>query len=248
MNWDKVTQIHWFGKKNHVFSGNPERRLRYYDPKNNEYFFDRSASSFVAILYYFQSGGELYRPLNINFKSFELDLHFFGISEFVIAQYREDEGVIAEDEKPMPKNLLRRKIWLLVEYPESSKQAKIVSIISILVIIISITIFCMETLPTFANLTEEVNVNINDPFFLIETVCNLWFILEILIRLLSSPSKIVFITNTMNLIDIVAVAPYFINLITILAEAKGGNEYYPCSPSTKFSTILSQSNFYVNSW
>ena len=37
--------------------GNPERRKEYYDPENNEYFFDRHRESFPAILYFYQSDG-----------------------------------------------------------------------------------------------------------------------------------------------------------------------------------------------
>jgi len=38
--------------------------------------------------------------------------------------YREDEGFIKEEEKPLPTNDLQRKVWLLFEYPESSQHAR----------------------------------------------------------------------------------------------------------------------------
>ena len=63
--------------------------------------------------------------------------------------YREDEGFIKEEEKPLPTNDLQRKVWLLFEYPESSQHARIVAIISVFVILLSIVIFCLETLPEF---------------------------------------------------------------------------------------------------
>ena len=44
--------------------------------------------------------------------------------------FREDEGFIKEEEKPLPTNDLQRKVWLLFEYPESSQHARIVAIIS----------------------------------------------------------------------------------------------------------------------
>ena len=39
--------------------GDPEKRIRYFDPLRNEYFFDRNRPSFDAILYYYQSGWEV---------------------------------------------------------------------------------------------------------------------------------------------------------------------------------------------
>ena len=66
-----------------------------------------------------------------------------------LLNFREDEGFIKEEEKPLPTNDLQRKVWLLFEYPESSQHARIVAIISVFVILLSIVIFCLETLPEF---------------------------------------------------------------------------------------------------
>lgn len=62
---------------------------------------------------------------------------------------REDEGFIKEEERPLPDNENQRKVWLLFEYPESSQAARVVAIISVFVILLSIVIFCLETLPEF---------------------------------------------------------------------------------------------------
>jgi hypothetical protein len=62
---------------------------------------------------------------------------------------REDEGFIKEEEKPLPENENQKKVWLLFEYPESSQAARVVAIISVFVILLSIVIFCLETLPEF---------------------------------------------------------------------------------------------------
>ena len=71
------------------------------------------------------------------------------ISSLIFSYFREDEGFIKEEEKPLPTNDLQRKVWLLFEYPESSQHARIVAIISVFVILLSIVIFCLETLPEF---------------------------------------------------------------------------------------------------
>lgn len=67
----------------------------------------------------------------------------------MLKTHREDEGFIKEEEKPLPDNENQRKVWLLFEYPESSQAARVVAIISVFVILLSIVIFCLETLPEF---------------------------------------------------------------------------------------------------
>lgn len=45
--------------------GDERRRQRFYDQSRDEYFFDRNRLSFDAVLYYYQSGGKLRRPINV---------------------------------------------------------------------------------------------------------------------------------------------------------------------------------------
>ena len=54
----------------------------------------------------------------------------------------------------------------------------------------------------------------DNPFWLIETFCIIWFSFEVAVRFASCPSKSVFGRDIMNLIDIVAILPYFITLAT----------------------------------
>lgn len=136
--------------------------------------------------------------------------------------FREDEGFIKEEEKPLPANENQRKVWLLFEYPESSQAARVVAIISVFVILLSIVIFCLETLPEFKHykvrirsyfndsrnkqkktlvrlnpykyfqvfntttngtkIEEDEVPDITDPFFLIETICIIWFTFELSVR------------------------------------------------------------------
>ncbi|XP_038078806.1 potassium voltage-gated channel subfamily A member 2-like [Patiria miniata] len=232
--------------------GNPEKRIRYFDPLRNEYFFDRNRPSFDAILYYYQSGGRLRRPVNVPMDVFTEEIKFYELGEDAMLKYREDEGFIQEEEKEIPQNTISQKVWSLFEYPESSKMARVIAIISVSVIVVSIVTFCMETMPEFrgeqavdtANPTvspcggilaahptteipidngttweEELAAYFQNPFFIIETVCIIWFTTEFILRFLSSPSKMVFLKNIMNLIDVIAILPYFIQVGTIVAQS-----------------------------
>ncbi|XP_048410199.1 potassium voltage-gated channel subfamily A member 5-like [Stegostoma tigrinum] len=214
--------------------GDPEKRIRYFDPLKNEYFFDRNRPCFDGILYFYQSGGRIRRPVNVSIDMFADEIRFYKLGPEAMERFREDEGFIKEEEKPLPRNEFQKQMWLLFEYPESSSPARGIAIVSVLVIVISIIIFCLETLPEFRDDRDSAsnsplntsaqspgtgdNSSLSDPFFIIETTCVVWFTLELLVRFLACPSKSVFARDIMNIIDIVAIIPYFITLGTELAE------------------------------
>ncbi|XP_063634083.1 potassium voltage-gated channel protein Shaker isoform X1 [Cydia splendana] len=224
------TQLRTLNQFPETLLGDPSRRIRYFDPLRNEYFFDRNRPSFDAILYYYQSGGRLRRPVNVPLDVFSEEIKFYELGEQATNKFREDEGFIKEEEKPLPSNERQRRIWLLFEYPESSQAARVVAIISVFVILLSIVIFCLETLPEFKHykvfntttngtkIEEDEVPDITDPFFLIETLCIIWFTFELIVRFLACPNKFNFFRDVMNIIDIIAIIPYFITLATVVAE------------------------------
>jgi len=101
-----------------------------------------------------QSGGRLRRPLNVPVEIFADELEFYDLGTDVIDKFRADEGLSNDggndDQLPvLPQGQFRRAVWLLFEYPESSSAARAVAILSVSVILLSITTFCLETLPQF---------------------------------------------------------------------------------------------------
>lgn len=226
------TQIKTLARFPNTLLGDPSKRIRFFDQFRNEYFFDRNRPSFDAILYYYQSGGRLRRPINVPVEIFLDEIQFYEIGEDAIEHFREDEGLFKEEERPMPANEFQRQLWLLFEYPDSSGPAKIVAIISVMIILISIVIFCVETLPEFRedehvfnnhlaqNGTSGKNSLFMDPFFMLESLCIIWFLFELLVRFLVCPSKTAFFKDIMNTIDIVAIMPYFVTLGMDLAEVE----------------------------
>ncbi|XP_039730042.1 potassium voltage-gated channel subfamily A member 5 [Pteropus medius] len=250
------TQLGTLAQFPNTLLGDPAKRLRYFDPLRNEYFFDRNRPSFDGILYYYQSGGRLRRPVNVSLDVFADEIRFYQLGDEAMARFREDEGFIKEEEKPLPRNEFQRQVWLIFEYPESSGSARAIAIVSVLVILISIITFCLETLPEFRDERELLRHppvphqpagpargangsrarvppsgptvapllprTLADPFFIVETTCVIWFTFELLVRFFACPSKAEFSRNIMNIIDVVAIFPYFITLGTELAEPQPG--------------------------
>ncbi|XP_070795746.1 potassium voltage-gated channel subfamily A member 3-like [Pituophis catenifer annectens] len=246
------TQLKTLAQFPETLLGDPRKRMRYFDPLRNEYFFDRNRPSFDAILYYYQSGGRIRRPVNVPIDIFSEEIRFYQLGEEAMEKFREDEGFIREEQRPLPEKEFQRQVWLLFEYPESSGPARGIAIVSVLVILISIVIFCLETLPefrddrdydstsgtfgtgsspfgtdVFTNTSSPATSMVSsftDPFFVVETLCIIWFSFELLVRFFACPSKPTFSKNIMNIIDIVAIIPYFITLGTELAERQGNGQ------------------------
>uniref|UniRef100_A0A668TN80 Potassium voltage-gated channel subfamily A member 10 n=1 Tax=Oreochromis aureus TaxID=47969 RepID=A0A668TN80_OREAU len=242
------TQLKTLDQFPETLLGDPLKRMEYFDPMRNEYFFDRNRPSFDGILYYYQSGGKVRRPANVPLDVFADEILFYELGNEAMEQFREDEGFLKDVEIPLPSNDVYRQFWLLFEYPESSNAARGVALVSVLVIVISIIIFCMETLPEFRDETDPVvptavqsfnqsrgsvsppgvkPTTFSDPFFIIETACIGWFFFELCVRFVVCPSKREFFHNLMNIIDIISIIPYFVTVITELAttptESSGQN-------------------------
>ncbi|XP_064156206.1 potassium voltage-gated channel subfamily A member 10 [Anguilla rostrata] len=242
------TQLKTLDQFPETLLGDPTKRMDYFDPMRNEYFFDRNRPSFDGILYYYQSGGKVRRPANVPLDVFADEIIFYELGNEAMEQFREDEGFIKEAEVPLPTSDLHRQFWLLFEYPESSNAARGVALVSVFVIVISIIIFCLETLPEFRedilspvvhhlNQSQEgytslsppsttpksIATTFSDPFFIIESACIFWFFFELCVRFTVCPSKREFFNNIMNIIDIISIIPYFVTLVTELVTKPDAN-------------------------
>ncbi|XP_078286598.1 LOW QUALITY PROTEIN: voltage-gated potassium channel KCNC3-like [Rhinoraja longicauda] len=102
-----------------------------------------------------------------------------------------------------------------------------VAFASLFFILISITTFCLETHEAFnhlVNRTETVvrgnvtsvveDIGIETEAFLtyVEGMCVIWFTFEFLMRILFCPDKKEFIKNSLNIIDFVAILPFYLEV------------------------------------
>ena len=52
----------------------------------------------------------------------------------------------------------------------------------------------------------------NPSLAMVETVCIAWFTLEYFIRLAGAPDKAAFLKDGMNIVDVLAIMPFFVSL------------------------------------
>uniref|UniRef100_A0A672GS92 Potassium voltage-gated channel, subfamily G, member 2 n=1 Tax=Salarias fasciatus TaxID=181472 RepID=A0A672GS92_SALFA len=137
-----------------------------------------------------------------------------------------------------------RRLRDMVENPHSGLPGKIFACLSVIFVAITAVTLCVSTMP---DLREEEEDNIScdlrsrnitagecsqrcHNIFVLETVCVGWFSLEFLLRFIQTQSKWTFLRTPLNVIDVVAILPYYITLIVDSMSVGGkptgsGNNY-----------------------
>lgn len=191
---------------------NKRRREPFYCYYSDQFFFDRNRNCFGAILFLYQSNGILRCPPDIDVSIFVTECEFFEIPNNMIVEMKLRTGIVSiedEDEVATKGKQYRTyydHLWDILENPETSRVAYVYSTFSLTIILFSVLCISFETLaiPKHRIRRHEKNV-----WWIIEVVCNFWFFIELLLRIIIAPSKMKFIKSLLNWIDIFAFFPYF---------------------------------------
>ncbi|XP_028909258.1 potassium voltage-gated channel subfamily G member 2 [Ornithorhynchus anatinus] len=112
-----------------------------------------------------------------------------------------------------------RRLGAAVEDPRSGLPGQLFACVSVSFVAVTAVGLCMSTLPDVRAEEErgECSQKCHN-IFVLETVCVAWFSLEFLLRSLQAESKCAFLRTPLNLIDILALLPFYVSLLVDLAS------------------------------
>ena len=133
---------------------------------------------------------------------------------------------------------IQEKLFYTMEDEDSSLLANIVSKTSLAFVIISTVVMCLETVGSLQGEDEMGNPTDNIVLVTLEAFASVWFTLEYFLRLAGSPAKFSFLKNTANLLDVLAVMPFYVPLLFDLIEWANQPEPIPTSETDYMSSPL----------
>ncbi|XP_023503800.2 voltage-gated potassium channel regulatory subunit KCNG2 [Equus caballus] len=211
-----------------------------YDVSRDEFFFDRSPCAFRAIVALLRAGKlRLLRgPCALAFRD---ELAYWGIDEARLERCclrrlrrREEEAAEAQGAEPAgrgapgsPERALgpsgrlargRRRLRDVVDNPHSGPAGKLFACVSVAFVAVTAVGLCLSTMPDIRAEEErgECSPKCRN-LFVLETVCVAWFSFEFLLRSLQAESKCAFLRTPLNIIDILAILPFYVSLLVGLA-------------------------------
>jgi hypothetical protein len=104
---------------------------------------------------------------------------------------------------------IRMTIYDTFDKPSSSKIAQFISFFLIIMIIFSACSMCIQSLPQFYDIDNYL-------WWSVETFIIIVFTSEFLIRLLCTPNLFYFCTDILNVLDFIAIIPYYLDVVLSL--------------------------------
>ena len=111
----------------------------------------------------------------------------------------------------------RDRVDLLLNEPTSSVAATAIGVLVLVLIVLSTVTFCVETIPWL----YDPNPPLTSAFWVIECCCIILFTAEFSARAWATPDPRAFWRSYMNLIDFVAILPFYIDLAARGIEVPG---------------------------
>ncbi|KAF7204151.1 voltage-gated potassium channel regulatory subunit KCNG3 isoform X2 [Nothobranchius furzeri] len=203
-----------------------------YDRDRNEFFFDRHAQAFVFIMLYVRSGKLRFVP-GVCELSFYTEMLYWGLesahldsccqkrlddrmSDIGMDSLSEGDIVMSGDEPHSPDETVPQtgcakwleKVRRTFEEPDSSLAAQILASVSVIFVIVSMVMLCASTLPDWDTAKRKTV----EEHRIVEAVCIGWFTAECIVRFLVARDKCDFIRHPLNIIDVIAITPYYVTM------------------------------------
>lgn len=214
-----------------------------YDPESGEFFFDRDPDAFRSIVevYYY---GEVHMRRGACPVCFMHEMAFWRVDaelldeccQSCLSEARSELEEISEKVRAMlerteeeeaavssRRERCRAFLWKLLEKPESSLAARVVAVASFFFVVLSSAAMCAGTVPELHVCCDEAGEHVEHPALeAVETACMAWFTAEYALRLAAAPDRSRFALSFMNVVDVLAIVPFYVLLALTHVGARLG--------------------------
>lgn len=210
--------------------GCSDKRAPYYNPRKKQYCFNCDREAFDAILYYYQSSGKLIKPKDVNEDIFLAELEFFQIDPYNVAELEYGSSKFRVPKKKQGNQEEGRlelgfgKIYtfydILLSWP-----CGLIVVLYILILCVSSAgryqmilprscnrVLTNTSLQTRRKTTQSLDAN-DHGLVVLHYICSVWFLLEFILRLLTSELKVKYIRSVLGVIDIITILSMFSQIL-----------------------------------
>ncbi|KAM3876851.1 voltage-gated potassium channel regulatory subunit KCNG4-like [Diretmus argenteus] len=215
-----------------------------YDETCQEFFFDRNPAAFRVILN-FLAAGKLRLLRELCAVSLHDELAYWGVDpspmerccrrrmisrveEVVERQRKEEEWrqrrMTVNQSPAEAERGYRRLISLMremMENPHSGLAGKVYACLSVIMVVVTVISLCISTMPDLRD--EERRGECSQKcqnMFVVESICVAWFTLEFVLRFINAQSKLAFARGPLNIIDAIAILPYYVSLVVEIKDTQ----------------------------
>ncbi|KAL4660835.1 potassium voltage-gated channel subfamily V member 2-like [Arapaima gigas] len=211
--------------------------------QSNEYFFDRDPDIFLSI-FNFHRTGILWVKDELCPRNFLEEINYWGVrikytprccrialeerqddvnDQLKVQQDLQAEVIIESEElfEGMMYGSSRRAIWNLMEKPFSSIPAKLMAVASSFFVLVSLVAMTLNTIEEMQYRTAKGELSGRTYGEYAEACCIAFFTVEFLLRLLSTPDLRLFVTSLLNMVDLMAILPLYLQVALEIWESEG---------------------------
>ena len=181
--------------------GNVKQRELYWSRKRNAYVFNRCRQCFDSILFFYQSGGSIIQPVNVEQDIFIEEAKFFKLP---LLDYFQGDDKHQTKAKPTYQHHFIDKIWRIIN-DNTTLGWKALALFDVSMTFVYVTLEILRSTPDLSSQNHEIQI------LATECTCMIWFAVIFGLRLYISESKKTFMLQFMSVVDVMVILCFLVN-------------------------------------